>query len=104
MADWAGTGPRVRDTQQKHERLGGAKETVMTKTPQSTRRGLSLWHMFVFVIVAVGVVVIAGALADGLYTYAGIVLVVVAGGLPVAARMRRLRASLSGEDDREHRR
>jgi hypothetical protein len=60
--------------------------------------------MFVFVIVAVGVMVIAGALADGLYTYAFIVLIVVAGGLPVAGRMRRLRASLSGEDERERRR
>jgi len=76
----------------------------MTDTPESSRRGLSLWHIFVFAIAAVGAIVIAGALADGLYAYAGIVLVVVAGGLPVAARMRRLRASLRGEDDREHRR
>ena len=74
----------------------------MTNTPQSTRRGLSLRHILVFVIVAGGALAIAGALADGLYTLAGIVLVVVAGGLPVAARMRRLRTSLSGEDDGKH--
>jgi len=60
--------------------------------------------MFVVVIIAVGVIVIAGALADGLYAYAAIVLVTVAGGLPVAARMRRLRTSLRGEDDRKQRR
>jgi hypothetical protein len=70
----------------------------MPNKTQSTRRRLSLWHLFVFVIVVVGAILIAGALADGLYAYAGIVLVVVAGGLPVAARMRRLRASLTGED------
>ena len=75
----------------------------MNTTPQSTRGGLSVWLIFVFAIVAFGTVAIAGALADGLYLLAGIILVVVAGGLPVAARMRRLRASLRGDDDREHR-
>ena len=74
----------------------------MKTTPQSTRRGLSVWHIFVFVIVAFGTVMIAGALADGLYLLAGITLIVVAGGLPVAARMRRLRASLSSDDNGEH--
>jgi len=69
----------------------------MTDTPPSTRRGFSLWHFFLVVMVVIGVVVIGGALADGLYTYAGLVFLVLAGGLPVAARMRRLRASLKGE-------
>ncbi len=75
----------------------------MNTTLQSTRGGLSVWHIFVFAIVAFGTAVIAGALADGLYFLAAITLVVVAVGLPVAARMRKLRASLSGDDDREHR-
>jgi len=75
----------------------------MKTTPQSTGRGLSLWHMFVFVIVVFGTLMIASALADGLYLLASIAFVVIGGGLPVAARMRRLRASLHGDDDRQDR-
>ncbi len=68
-------------------------------TLASTRGGLSVWHIFIFAIVAFGTVMIAGALTDGRYVLAAITLVVVALGLPVAARMRRLRASLRGEDE-----
>ena len=75
----------------------------MNPTSQSTRRGLSLWHIFLSVIVLVGVIVITGALAERRYALAAVVLFVVAVGLPVAARMRKLRASLSGDDDQEHR-
>ena len=71
----------------------------MTDDTQSTRRTLSLWHLFVFVMVVIGGVVIAGALAEGLYAYAGLVFVVIAGGLPVAARMRKLRAYLKGKTE-----
>ena len=71
----------------------------MNATPKSTRGGLSVWHIFIFAIVAFGTVMIIGALADGRYVLAAITLVVVALGLPVAARMRRLRASLSGDDE-----
>ena len=71
----------------------------MNTTPKSTRGGLSVWHIFIFAIVAFGTVMIIGALADGRYVLAAITLVVVALGLPVAARMRRLRASLSGDDE-----
>ena len=75
----------------------------MTNTPQSTRRGLSLWHYLVcFVIVAGGASVIGEALdMERAHTLAGIVLVLVAGGLGVVARMRRLRASPSSEDNRD---
>ena len=52
----------------------------MNTTPQSTRGGLSVWHIFVFAIVAFGTVMIAGALADGLYFLAAITLLVVAWG------------------------
>ena len=54
---WNGATSACSDTQQEREGLGRAKETVMTKTPQSNRRGPSLWQMFVFVIVAVGATV-----------------------------------------------
>ena len=66
----------------------------------SNRRRLSLWHIFV---VLVGAFAFTGALADRRYTLAAVLIVVVAGGLAVAARMRKLRASLRGDDDREHR-
>ena len=67
-----------------------------------TRRRLSLWHFFLFAVVLVGVVVIAGALAERRYALAAVALFVVAIGPPVAARMRRLRSVLS-DNDQEHR-
>ena len=75
----------------------------MNPMSQSTRRGLSLWHIFLFAIVLVDIIVITAALADRRYLLAAVALAVVAVGLPVAARMRKLRASLSGEDDQERR-
>ena len=75
----------------------------MNPTSQSTRRRLSLWHIFLLVIVVFGVIVITGALAERRYSLAGVAVAVLAVGLPIAARMRKLRASLSGDDDQEHR-
>ncbi len=75
----------------------------MNPMSQSTRRGLSLRHIFLFAIVLVDVIVITAALADRRYLLAAVALAVVAVGLPVAARMRKLRASLSGDDDRARR-
>ncbi len=68
----------------------------MNDTPKSTHRGLSLWHTFLGAVVGFGAIVITAALADRRYSLALVTLVVVALGLPVAARIRRLRASLHG--------
>ncbi len=75
----------------------------MNPTSPATRRRLSLWHIFLLVIVVLGVIIIAQALADRRYALAAVVLAVVAVGLPVAARMRKLRGSLRGDNDQARR-
>ncbi len=75
----------------------------MNPTSPATRRRLSLWHIFLFVIVVFGIVMIAQALVDRRYALAAVVLAVVAVGLPVAARTKRLRDSLRGNNDQARR-
>lgn len=75
----------------------------MNPTSQSNRSGLSLHHIVVLAIVLFGMFMFTALLADRRYALAAVLFVVVAVGLPVAARMRKLRASLRGDDDREHR-
>ncbi|MFQ5551670.1 MAG: hypothetical protein ACE5FJ_10585 [Gemmatimonadales bacterium] len=50
-------------------------------------------------LVILAIIVISGALVERRYALAAIALVVVALGLPLAARIRRTRASLKPEDD-----
>ncbi len=75
----------------------------MNPTSPTTRRRLSLWHIFLLVIVVLGVIMIAQALAERRYAMAAVVLAVVAVGLPVAARTKRLRGSLRGDNDQARR-
>ncbi len=75
----------------------------MNPTSPATRRRLSLWHIFLLLIVVFGVVLITVALAERRYALAAVVLGVVAVGLPVAARMRKLRGSLRGDNDQARR-
>ncbi len=71
----------------------------MNRTPQAGRRPLKLWHVLLFLLVVLAVIVISGALVERRYSLAAIALVAVALGLPLAARMRRIRASLKPDDD-----
>ena len=50
-----------------------------------------------------GVIMIAQALAERRYALAGVAAAVLAVGLPIAARMKRLRASLRGDNDQARR-
>ncbi len=75
----------------------------MNPTSPATRRRLSLWHIFLLVMVVLGVVVISGALAEARYALAGVTAAVLAVGLPIAARTKRLRGSLRGDNDRARR-
>ena len=75
----------------------------MNPTSPATHRRLSLWHIFLFVIVVFGVFMIAQALAERRYALAGVAAAVLAVGLPIAARMKRLRASLRGDNDQARR-
>ncbi len=75
----------------------------MNPTSPATLRRLSLWHIFLLVIVVLGVIMIAQALAERRYALAGVAAAVLAVGLPIAARMKRLRASLRGDNDQARR-